>query len=779
MEASCQIDDCLIDFGPSELPHFPDLYAVVADAHPVPRVPPLRRDGDHTRFVKGGVRNGRGSDDLRPPSLNTGQTHILDFLSQSPPSSPEPTPTVPTTPKSKSTTPKKGSMTNKVRKMFSTKQSPIESRSSVFNLHRVFTAPSYRNNEEHEAAKISSGSGSGASPIIANHLQRGTAEHHDMPDIFEAHKTASEQAYRNPTRQTPPLHERGASRQGYAHRNKQPVITPLKLNRKGSSENTKALRSPCGYASAVSPNMHPASARIYGQPPPEMVSPVIPHKVTKEHLNLSNFPRLPREAIAQLPKDLEPTLPVFTEHGAPIPSDQLGSLRSVPGYPGGHDNDRTAIITRKSAPPDRARNSIEGRWPQSPPLPQLRHEQSMVSIQDEPATPEDYSVSPLPGIKFKKNGRVKKYKDNDPAMVSLGFVALEEIYGRQAAIDRFAGPSIVKAATWETQRAREKEEEEMIGLGISPRTSAQSFEAKELFRDRGYSNGSSGPTIHSPLTSRSEYVTPQTPKERQEFYESLHKKVAREMTCTKKAHGDFGLCRTSPPTHEEDPSMAPSPFDDPKAIGQSTTIPYTLGMPGALFYGQRQDSDRPDTYGLEPPADSTSSMGKIRGYFQGCSPDSIRNTRLHMSTKEMRVDILARLREVTSTQCVYRSTEPGQTKHPSHERHFDARNLRCTEHMGYCGVCSTACCVYFEVVEASEDAATAYSKEFAHEVGRTISEASYYADDLTTFLRCVECSRMVCPECVGICPVDLCQLVSCKVSHVLQCIPDGIDADVE
>ncbi|KAL8670889.1 MAG: hypothetical protein Q9168_004598 [Polycauliona sp. 1 TL-2023] len=62
-------------------------------------------------------------------------------------------------------------------------------------------------------------------------------------------------------------------------------------------------------------------------------------------------------------------------------------------------------------------------------------------------------------------------------------------------------------------------------------------------------------------------------------------------------------------------------------------------------------------------------MSKIRGYFSGCSPDSIRNTGLFMSTKEMRADILARLRQITSTQRVYRFAKPGYQEPSLHRAH--------------------------------------------------------------------------------------------------------------
>ncbi|KAI4253201.1 MAG: hypothetical protein L6R42_007680 [Xanthoria sp. 1 TBL-2021] len=771
MESLGQIEACLeTDFGPGELTYFVTPRPVVIDMiHKGPRVPLLRRDGPHTRFVKGGVRPGRGSNDLRPLSLNTGQISIYDILKEAPSSTSDSPSTDFRTAKSKTKTPKKEAVAKKIpfdsiRKIFSPKQTSSESKSTVLELQQAFTVRAHLDTEDQEAATTPHGSESSISPTTADQWQQDLAAHISLPGFVEAHGVAPHQSSGDGGCHTLSQHGCETSRQrNSSNGNKQRVITPLKIGRTVGSEHTSPLRSPRAYFSPVIPNPSPASDKIYGQPPLEMVSPVIPRKVTKEHLNLSSFPSLSREVIAQLPKELEPTMPIFGDCGSPNHYSQPVSPQFAPGRRNcqrGQGNASNDKMVSGSASADQLRDNFVDSGPQSP-RSALRHEESMSSLQDEPKTPEDFLGYPLPDVKYKKNGKVKKYKDNDPMMVNLGFVAIEEIYGRQAAIDRFAGPGIVKAATWETQRAMEEEEEKLIGLGISSRTSAQTFEARETRHRRCYSNESNGSIVHSPVTPRSGYVTPQTPKERQEFYENLHKPVVKDDEWSKKVHGDFGL--SSIHIHENDASAAQSPFDDPHLSFQSTTMPYTLGAPGRQSSGRRRKHSGPNTHDAEPHAEATSAFEKIQRYFYGCTPDSIRNTRLYMSTKEMRAEIFARLREITGTQCVY----PGQTKHPNHGRHFHDRNLRCTEHMGHCAVCNTACCVYYEAIEAARDAATAYDQEFANEVGRSISEASLYADDLTTYLRCIECSRMICPDCIGICPVDLCQLISCKVGRPL------------
>ncbi|KAI4273472.1 MAG: hypothetical protein LQ337_004602 [Flavoplaca oasis] len=768
MEASCQIENCLTNFGPGELYDFPTPCPIIIDTHQVPRVPPLRRDGDHTRYRPGGMRPGRGSNDLRPLSLETGQTDILDILNEGPPPRPETPPTIPNTPrsKSKSNSPQKEVFATKnrlgsLRDIFSSKKT--STRSNAAALEQAFSPPAYPSSAQQEAATTTNGSEASPGPTTTDQWQHDLTAHERLPDVFEAHRMSVLQTSGDPRYQTLPLHGcKAGELVDTGPRKKYRIITPLKLSRTFGAENTSPLRSPNERPSPGSPTTKSASGKIYGQPPPAMVSPVIPHKVTKEHLSLSSFPSLPRDVIAQLPKDLEPTMPISDEYGLPSHYSEIVSPRS----PLGHDDsrndqlntDKSKTVSR-SVSIDHFRSNHDNAQPQSPPLPELRHEQSMASIKDEPMTPEDYLGFPSPELKFKKNGRLKKYKDNDPMMVNMGFLALEEIYGRQAAIDRFAGPAIVKAATWETQRAREKEENDLIGLGISSRTSAQSFEAGETSRDRGYSNESYGSTVHSPITPRSGYVTPQTPKERQEFYENLHKLVDDE-SCSKKLHGDFGLSST--PVYVDDVSAAQSPFNDPTSSDQSTTTPYTLRAPGRPFSGEARKYSRPNSRDTQP-REKTPAFAKIQGYFHGCTPDSVRNTRLFMSTKEMRAQILARLREITGTERVYQSSNTDHAKSSNCGRRLAGRNLRCTEHMGHCGVCNATCCVYYEAIEASKDAATAHDQEFVNEVGRSIAEASLYPDDLTTFLRCDECSRMICPHCVGICPVDLCQLVSCKV----------------
>ncbi|KAL8910106.1 MAG: hypothetical protein Q9171_004598 [Xanthocarpia ochracea] len=747
MEIYGQIEDCLDkDFGP------------------VTRLPLLKQDGAHTRFVKGGVKPGRGSDDLRPASLKTGQTSIFDILKEGPP----PTPDSPSTglfqTKSDLTAPKKERVANKdpfgsFRRIFSPKQKASGSKSNTLELKQAFRTLARLDTGNHNAAERSRGSdSSGLSSATAETWERDLAAQISLPGFKQAYGVAPHQIFEGPGSCTFLEHERETSNQkNTRNNNKKSVITPSDLGSPVGLEHASSSPSPRGYPLPVDPAPYPISGTIYGQPPLKMVSPVISPRVTKEHLDLSSYPSLSREAIAQLPKELVPNLPIVDHRDLPYHYSRLGPRQLAPGHRNGPlDKGTTDDVKTLSRQPstDHFRDSSKDPRPQSPPLPELRHESTQTSVDDDPKTPDDFLGHSLPDLKY-KNGRIKKYKEDDPMMVELGFLAIDEIYGRQVAIDRFAGPGILKAAPWETQRAIAKGEEELIGLGISSPTSTQSFGAKETRHGRGYSDESYGSKIYTPVTPRSGNMTPQTPQEIQAFHENLYKTVSEDDSCPQKIHGDFGLSSPLPHIHEDDPSAAQSPFSEPHIDVQPTMIPYALEAPGCPPCGRSLKHCRPKIHDIECSADVTSSTGKIQGYFRGCNPDTIRNTRLSMSTKDKRLQVLSRVREITGTRSTYRNPAPGQAKHPNHAREFSDRNLQCIDHKGKCGVCEVACCVYYEAIEASKDAVTAYGKEFAHEVGRSISEACLYADDLTTFLRCADCTRMVCPECIGFCPVEL------------------------
>ncbi|KAL8740966.1 MAG: hypothetical protein Q9190_006379 [Brigantiaea leucoxantha] len=51
----------------------------------------------------------------------------------------------------------------------------------------------------------------------------------------------------------------------------------------------------------------------------------------------------------------------------------------------------------------------------------------------------------------------------------------------------------------------------------------------------------------------------------------------------------------------------------------------------------------------------------------------------------------------------------------------------------------------------------------AKDLFQSITEWSTHPPDLATFMECTECHKLVCPDCIGICPVDLCHNRLCRV----------------
>ncbi|KAL8729111.1 MAG: hypothetical protein Q9166_004942 [cf. Caloplaca sp. 2 TL-2023] len=871
------------------------------------RVPLIKQDGAHTRYVKGGVKAGRDSDDLRPPSLKFGETSMLDILNEGPPPGYAPPITgfdVPTS-RSNSSTPRQERVAKKIsfgsiKKIFSPKQKSAEAKQKALELQEAFKSPTRLNTEYRKPVNTSHRSDSTISSATAEAWSRELAEQTSFPGYVEAYGEAPHQSFGNPTLPTSLQRHRDPSQQVKISANEEmSAITPLKLNRTIGLETTSPIPSPREFPLPMTPGSHSASGKTYGEPPPETVRPVIPqHRVTKEHLSLGSYPSLSKEHIAQLPKDVEPTLstsaygdlafydsqptsPLFASrpgsgrlpklsstddskafgnsastyqlqdlfpdaprqftqpnlqkytpsHGtglndrdsqdknktvggsapiyqlqdlfpdAPRQFTQPNSQQYTPNHGTGlreHDHDRnrqdnsktagksastyqlqdlfpdapsqvsqpnppqfaagygaglrtrgsqknsktvgkststyqlqdllpdaprqvsqpnpplftasygTGLRTRdsqknsktvgKSASTNQLLGNFEDRSQESIRLPKIRRQDSMASDEDEPKTPEDYLGPPWSELRYKKNGKVQKYDDNDPMMKTLHFLAIEENYGRQAAMDRF------------------RVTEELLGLGISY-TSTQSSGAEQQRPGRGHSIESYGSRIHTPVTPRSGNMTPQSPQD----------------LSPPKVRGDYSSAL--PHIHEDDGS----PFDGP---AQPTSMPYTLGTSRRASLPRLRIPATMMTHDIEPAIDANTSMGKIRAYFNGYTSDSIRDTRLSMSTKEVRLQVLSRLRDITGTEVVYRDLESVQPKHPNHGRRYHNRNLQCIDHLGHCAVCDAACCAYVEAIETSTDAQTTYGKEFGHEIGRAIAEACVQADDLSTFLRCAECSRL-------------------------------------
>lgn len=126
---------------------------------------------------------------------------------------------------------------------------------------------------------------------------------------------------------------------------------------------------------------------------------------------------------------------------------------------------------------------------------------------------------------------------------------------------------------------------------------------------------------------------------------------------------------------------------------------------------------------------------------------------------------LGELRRITGTEVVWHNDQNSLfPKHPNHHRVFKAKNLWCIQHHAKCALCKSACCVYMEAVAAFKYARNRYAQSIAKEAGEMIKTCSLNQVEESTFLQCSECYRLMCPDCIGICPVEQCQLQVCKAS---------------
>ncbi|KAI4244329.1 MAG: hypothetical protein L6R40_003055 [Gallowayella cf. fulva] len=699
---------------------------VLRGAGSVPRVPLLKQDGAHTRYVKGGVKPGRGSNDLRPPPLNIGETSIIDVLNEGPPpeldSPSSPFVTLQPSPG----TPKKERVARKIsgsiRKFFSPKEKSAESKPNILELQDAFWEPHISNTEGQELVNTSYGSDITLSSTNAEALERELVSSACSPIHPGAYGVASHQFLGKASSPHRHRHEHEMSGQQKTSSEKKTSSTaPSKRNRPSGWGDTGPMPSPRGLPSPVTAMPRSMSGEIYGQPPPEMVRPIIPHRITKEHLSLKNYPSVSREEIAQLPKEPEPTLVNSGNGDSPFLCSQPNSPHCKVMYNSNMFTNSTSAY--------RLRNSSEMPMHQMRSLPKLRCQPSMTFVKDGPRSPEDHLGCPMPEPKLDKNGRVKRYTEHDPTMKTLDLLAIEEILGRQGATGQSVAPNTIKPALAETKPVIITEQK-LYGLNVSPHNSSQS-------------------------SSEVRDLSPQTPTDFVDLHNNLPTVCFEDDKAFLEARGSYGLSSTSPYIHEDDASANHLPLDDQRCNAQPVTEPFTLSAPGRASYYRLHNGAESIANNIEPIANAASSMGKIQGYFHGCTTNIvIRDSCLAVLTKEPRYELLSRLRYVTGTETVYRKPGQRQPKHPNHMRRFHNKNLRCTDHAGHCGVCNTACCVYVEAIEASNEARTSHGRGFAYEVVRLISETGIAGTDPTTLLRCASCSRMTCPECIGICPVD-------------------------
>lgn len=174
----------------------------------------------------------------------------------------------------------------------------------------------------------------------------------------------------------------------------------------------------------------------------------------------------------------------------------------------------------------------------------------------------------------------------------------------------------------------------------------------------------------------------------------------------------------------------------------------------------------------------TQSMAKLKSYFAICTLESIHAARIAISSEEERLERVCEPGKTCFTRFADHSIQLALIRHltgtadgdvpnrrprnPNHGRQYYARNLWCTHHTQSCSLCDAACCVMMEVVEVESETTDIYCKNLAKEAGDII-EACAQPSDAPTFLQCGECCRIVCPECIGECPVETCMLMACKV----------------
>ncbi|KAL9011743.1 MAG: hypothetical protein Q9173_003436 [Seirophora scorigena] len=221
-------------------------------------------------------------DDLRPPPLRCGEKSLIEFLREGPPENCFHTPSPSLTAgsaveRSKSVTPKK---------------SHSIGRSSLATVRRLLSMSPKQQDGSDRPKHI---------PIVtaqsAFTIPSPTSS--SLSEQFSPWFTVSNSLM------TPPLSRTTTNSAG-------PSTSQHELSAQKSfhhTETTSPTHNSRGASSSFGHSTHSSRSQIYGQPPAAMVSPVIPRKVTGEHLSLTSFPPVSKEDIAKLPKEIEPTLP--------------------------------------------------------------------------------------------------------------------------------------------------------------------------------------------------------------------------------------------------------------------------------------------------------------------------------------------------------------------------------------------------------------------------------------------------------------------------------------
>ena len=124
----------------------------------------------------------------------------------------------------------------------------------------------------------------------------------------------------------------------------------------------------------------------------------------------------------------------------------------------------------------------------------------------------------------------------------------------------------------------------------------------------------------------------------------------------------------------------------------------------------------------------------------------------------------------TKTEIYYRNkNDPDLDPHPNHNRLWLCKNLRCANCVygdGKCALCKAPCCAYKGAKNTLEDHRGSFPNDKV-EASRLMRELNTWCPngvDETTFMDCTECCKIVCPECIGVCPTIPCRDRVCKVT---------------
>ncbi|KAI4121152.1 MAG: hypothetical protein LQ338_006531, partial [Usnochroma carphineum] len=491
---------------------------------------PLTFDGDQSRFVKGARPQGE-DDDLRPPPLRFGEKSLAEMLSEAPPEGfREPSVTSPTAKspaaRSPATQSASAGSTNTTPKSGNFKKGRLISRPSLASVRRLFSPKQKHSEAFEDSVELTGGVTSQGSPLRRKTIPVVTQQDafgiasptgsqlsgHDLPppcmspdsNVF---MTAFPSTSTSSSSGMSPFEIELAAQTSFSSNKKSSATTPTHSSR--------------GPSSSFTTSTNPSPGKIYGQPPPSMTRPIIPHRVTEEHLRLTSFPPVSKEDLAKLPKDIEPTLP--SPELSPFASrhcSQPTSLKHVssisPDREGSAGLSLTKSVGNLGAFKD-DENVFNYPAQSVKRLPTLRHAYSTASIAGMPETAEQLSRYPLPRLNLKWKKEVEKYNHNSPTARTPDAVEYGDGQGHSVTVAKHAPPGSISAARRKAEMAKEA-----LRLGISSPGFAQTPVDDQATHQSRFSPESCDSPIRTPVTPKSGNVTPSFP-DFKEFYENLSK----------------------------------------------------------------------------------------------------------------------------------------------------------------------------------------------------------------------------------------------------------------